>query len=98
MYPAGSAVMVIRTPARAAATMRCRKKRWAGKGGMPYERTGPCADTTNVRSSAAAVTPVNDTYGLGGVTLARTAPVRVDRSSAAVSVREEEPSWFSTSD
>ena len=51
-----------------------------------------------MRSSAAAVTPVNDTYGLGGVTLARTAPVWVDLSSAAVSVQEEEARSFSTSD
>ena len=64
---------------------------------MPKERTGPCADTTNVRSSAAAVTPVNDTYGLGGVTSARTAPVWVDLSSAAVSTREEASRWRSGS-
>ena len=63
--------------------MRSRKKRWEGKGGTT-EGCGPCADRTNVRSSAAPVTPVNDTYGLGGVILARTAPVRVDLSSAAL--------------
>ena len=51
-----------------------------------------------MRSSAAAVTPVNDTYGLGGVILARTAPVRVDLSSAALSVGAEESSMFSRSD
>ena len=51
-----------------------------------------------MRLSAAPVTPVNDTYGLGGVILARTAPVRVDLSSAALYVAEEESSMFATSD
>ena len=69
-YPVGSAVRVIRAPSLAAGSMRSTKKRWAGKGGTPEECSGPCADKTNVRSSAAAVTPVNDTYGLGGVILA----------------------------
>lgn len=96
-YPAANAVRVIRAPARAAGPTRSRKKRWAGKGGTK-EGSGPCADRTNVRSPAAPVTPVNDTYGLGGVILARTAPVWVDLSSAALYVSAEEPRSFATSD
>jgi hypothetical protein len=40
-----------------------------------------------VRSSAAPVTPVKETYGRGGVRLASTAPVTVDLTSAAVAPR-----------
>src|SRR5271170_7221501 len=97
-YPAGSAVRIILAPAWETWSMRSRKKRWAGLDPTSGVGYGPCADRTNVRSSAAPVTPVNDTYGLGGVILARTSPVWVDLSSAAVSVKEEEPAWFSTSD
>src|SRR5689334_19717490 len=94
---ASSAVRVIRVPARAAGSMRSRKKRWEGKGGTAGG-CGPCADRTNVRSSAAPVTPGHDTYGLGGVILARTAPDWVDLSSAALYASEEESRSFATSD
>ena len=49
----------------------------------------PAMDASAESGAEAAVgalyrAPVNDTYGLGGVILARTAPVWVDLSSAAL--------------
>ena len=67
-----------------AGSMRIRKNRVAG-GVVSGSRASFCAASTNVRLSAAAVTPVNVPYGGGAVILASSDPVAVTRATASVS-------------
>jgi hypothetical protein len=66
---------------RLAGSIRSRKNRVAG-GVLSGSRASSCAARTNVRLSAAAVTPVNEPQGRGTVIVASAAPVAVTRTTA----------------